>query len=528
MQHDPSKCVLLVGAGLSASGVRQGGKGLPDWDTLMQHMIEDLRDSEKCDAGTLTELEELLREGKHLTITRVFKQRTRSDQFAAFLKAELDPPDIVSSRVHEIILRTGFRGIITTNFDLVFEHQSNLLQPLVYPQCFDDTDAFRNDGFFAKIHGCIRNTANPAENLVLTEESYIALRSNRKYCAILYSLFVMHPILTVGFSLRDPDFLGLIDDLREIFGTQMPTIYALMLKTEHKAREEWREKGVEIIPYTDHTELVGFFEEMLHLTEETRTGAARRSKVQHEETPYEETPHKQKIRELAGRLKSEIGLPWIGDCFVVDLKPGRFFLGREMFPISIGERKEIEIELRIEGDQAIAHLYQGLRSHLKTGHFSEVVVKTDSWKLAAAENLEKCYELITLVRKDVEETYGVSIPTQYREQLGLTEWFPLLICADAVQHATGFTWITDSWYKYDGFDLRCGSYLIYRAVSSQDLEAYKNAHTKMRTEYATNERVRQIAKQREGLRQTAEDIGAMLEKFRDMEHLPGQCELCFR
>ncbi len=56
LQDDSSKCVLFVGAGLSASGIRQAGNGLPDWDTLMQHMIDDLRDSEKCDVGTLAKL----------------------------------------------------------------------------------------------------------------------------------------------------------------------------------------------------------------------------------------------------------------------------------------------------------------------------------------------------------------------------------------------------------------------------------------------------------------------------------------
>jgi hypothetical protein len=261
IQGDPSKCVLFVGAGLSVTGVRQGGKGLPAWDTLMQHMIDDLRDSENCDTAALARLEELLKEGQHLEIARVFRQRTRPDQFAAFLKAELDPPDIATSKIHEVILKTNFRGIITTNFDLVFEHQSNRLQPLVYPQCLDDIDSFRRHGFYAKIHGCICNTPNLAENLILTDEGFAALRSNHKYHTILRSLFVMHPVLTVGFSLRDPD-------LREIFGETTPTIYALMLDPGPEARGQWQEKGIEIIPYKKHSELVSFFEDMLHLLEQ--------------------------------------------------------------------------------------------------------------------------------------------------------------------------------------------------------------------------------------------------------------------
>jgi len=310
IRHDPSNCVLFVGAGLSSSQVRTGGKGLPNWDTLMQHMIDDLRDSGSCDSTSLEKLADSLKKGKHLEIARAFKQLTRPDQFAAFLKEELDPSDITSSKVHRVILKTNFRGIITTNFDVVFEYQSNRLQPLVYPQCLDDIDSFRRQGFFAKIHGCIRNTPNLAENLILTEESYAALRSNHKYQTILRSLFVMHPILTVGFSLRDPDFLGLIDDLIEIFGETMPTIYALMSKPANKVREEWREKGVEIIPYTSHKELDNFFEEMLHLTEEkhpipTVTPVSKESEVNYEAL-LEKWERAQEIEEMHDIMQKQI------------------------------------------------------------------------------------------------------------------------------------------------------------------------------------------------------------------------------
>jgi hypothetical protein len=184
-----------------------------------------------------------------------------------FLKSELDLPDIIPSKLHQVILKTNFRGVITTNFDLVFERQSNKLRPLVYPQCLEDIDSFRKHGFFNKIHGCIANTPNLAENLILSEEGYLALRSDRKYQTILRSLFLMHPILTVGFSLRDPDFMGIIDDLTEIFREGMPTIYALMLDPGHEAKNGFRNKGVEIIPYENHKELIPFFEEMMRLSE---------------------------------------------------------------------------------------------------------------------------------------------------------------------------------------------------------------------------------------------------------------------
>jgi hypothetical protein len=94
IENDPSRVVLFVGAGLSASAVRNDGAGLPDWDTLITRMIDDLRDADNCDAQQLGMLEDLAKQGKHLLVARAFKERTRSDQFTAFLKHALDPADI--------------------------------------------------------------------------------------------------------------------------------------------------------------------------------------------------------------------------------------------------------------------------------------------------------------------------------------------------------------------------------------------------------------------------------------------------
>ena len=270
-EDDPRNCILFVGAGLSAAGVRKNNKGLPTWKQLIQAMVEDLKDSDKCDEISLQKIDDLFKKTHYLKITKFFRQKTRPDQYAAFLKEQLDPSDLIPSKVHEIILSIDFKGIVTTNFDCVFENQSNRLQPLIYPQSFDDISSFRRHGFFAKIHGCIRNTANPVDNLILSEESFLSLRSNQKYKQLLQSIILLNPLLTVGFSLTDPDFLGLIEDLKEIYSDTLPTIYSLMLTDNESLRAEWREKGVEIIPYKDHNELISFFSELKQLTNSNGT-----------------------------------------------------------------------------------------------------------------------------------------------------------------------------------------------------------------------------------------------------------------
>ena len=87
---------------------------------------------------------------------------------------------------------------------------------------------------------------------------------------------------------------------------------------------------------------------------------------------YEETPHKQKMREIAGTMAGEISLPWILHILIVELKPRRFLPDRGSVLTTVAENGEIGVELSIEGKGEIDHLYQGLRTHLETGGFSQV------------------------------------------------------------------------------------------------------------------------------------------------------------
>lgn len=237
-------------------------------------MIRELSDSKKVTAAELEALDSSLASEDFLAVAQEFHKRSRPDQFVGFLREHLDPDDIVQSETHQKALAVGFRGIITTNFDRVFENQVPGLVPLVYPQCLESVSQFQEAGFFAKIHGCIRASSDPYRNLVLTDESYRQLRQDRKYHAVLQALLTMHTLLTVGFSLADPDLLGILEDLQEVFGDTAPTLYSLMLDPGQEARDTWRHRGVEIIPYDDHSTVVEVLNELLSLTlHETKTAS---------------------------------------------------------------------------------------------------------------------------------------------------------------------------------------------------------------------------------------------------------------
>ncbi|MDO8635609.1 MAG: helix-turn-helix domain-containing protein [Dehalococcoidia bacterium] len=241
---------------------------------------------------------------------------------------------------------------------------------------------------------------------------------------------------------------------------------------------------------------------------------------------YTETPHTQKMRKLAGMVKGEVHLPRIFDCFFTEVTPRGKRLGRKGFQITTTNNGKIEIPKILSREGEMLHLYRGLSQHLETGGFSEVVSNIKLWEQGAGENLVKCFELLGLVTKGIEDRFSVRIPEDYSEQPGLTIDFARIVCADAVNKAGEYIWVTDSWYKYEGFNLKCGAYIIYQGISGEDLKSYEDTHKNMRTQYATHEQTKEIAEQRKQLDKTAAEINQQLQEFMDMERLPGRCKFC--
>ena len=126
IDSDPANCVLVVGSGLSKQGVRTGGKGLPDWDELTRLMIDYLEEHRRCPATTILQCRTWLAEDppRYLDIADTFRGAHQHDLdgYERFLRKHLRPDDLVDSEVHRLILRIGFKGIVSYNFDLVFEN----------------------------------------------------------------------------------------------------------------------------------------------------------------------------------------------------------------------------------------------------------------------------------------------------------------------------------------------------------------------------------------------------------------------
>jgi hypothetical protein len=236
----------------------------------MQLMVRHLEDAGRCDKAKSDQLRAMLKEDppRYLDVLEDFSKAHSDDRdgYETFLRRHLKPDDLAESDLHKLILRIGFWGIASYNFDLVFEKHFDKQAPLVYPELMEQIGQFQRRGFFAKIHGCI---SRPASRLVLTKTSYDELRRHPNYSNLLTTVLLAHKVLCVGFSLRDPDFQSILTDLKDHWVENLPPLYALMRDPGEDARSTWLKKGVDILPYADHGEVQAFFQQ---LAETCKTG----------------------------------------------------------------------------------------------------------------------------------------------------------------------------------------------------------------------------------------------------------------
>lgn len=234
--------------------------------------------------------------------------------------------------------------------------------------------------------------------------------------------------------------------------------------------------------------------------------------------PYVETPHKQMIRELARHFQDTMQLPWVGGCFIPELKPGQVTLSDHGLLVRVTKDKLIEVPLNIEPN---------LRGHLLTGGFTKTIDEIELWKQGVEEYLLRCHALLTVVSRRIEKTYGVSIPLEKDSTTnGFLVDFPITICADAVDQARGGTHFKYFSYRYENLGLRFGAFLIYQGVQNEDVKPYEELHKELRNICAKRKTSKNIAIRLTRINQLNDDIGEQLRKFADLERVCGHCDLC--
>jgi hypothetical protein len=224
--------VIFLGAGASI------GAGLPTWNAL----LSDLADA----AGLSADEREALQALPQLDQALILKSRIESNPrpggpttLGALIAKEMDQGRY--SLTHSLVAGLPVTEMVTTNYDTLFELASAAAgkQAAVLPY----ESARFGERWLLKLHGCVTHPAD----IVLTREDYLRFGDTRAALSgIVQALLITRHMLFVGFSLRDDNFIRVVDDVHEAVrvdsdpATWRPFGTALVLASEPLHQELWR------------------------------------------------------------------------------------------------------------------------------------------------------------------------------------------------------------------------------------------------------------------------------------------------
>ena len=245
-----NKCILFVGSGLSVAA------GYPGWKELVDKLLKEVKDIyPDRELG----METYAKSGDLLTLAEFARSKLGKHRYASVLTEVFEKP-IKPHKNHEIIAKTKYRALITTNYDRLIETSFTFQRGWI-PKIFTSdsiaslaTALFEPSFFIYKLHGDI---VSP-RTIILTTQDYdrMALQSLHVR-TFLQATFLNYTIFFIGYSLSDPDFQLVLKELTLIFEGYTPTHYALIPNPEEFTSEHLMERmNIRAISYNPKDEHV--------------------------------------------------------------------------------------------------------------------------------------------------------------------------------------------------------------------------------------------------------------------------------
>lgn len=157
---------------------------------------------------------------------------------------EGEPNRSVTMFHREIARIPYFKIVVTTNWDPLLERALNVLVPMV-----EDRDIpFWNEQKHQvlKIHGCITRP----QTIIATRSDYEICMTDKTRGAIftkLRDLMATKTFIFVGYSITDPDFKLIYDEVIENLGEFRRGSYVIDPRPAKHAMQDWAKRGVKIV-----------------------------------------------------------------------------------------------------------------------------------------------------------------------------------------------------------------------------------------------------------------------------------------
>lgn len=269
--------VLFIGSGIST------WSGLPFWS----YLIEELAQFIETVGANAKLVRAEAKKGDLLQAASYGFDKLTKQQIGEFIRTTCRFGVAKPHEIHKKIVSLGPRCFITTNYDNLLEESlrkwapERFFRPAITNRHLTETAEIvhaRAIDFIFKPHGDAADT----ESIILTREQYRKLLPQGERQAALESLKMLlasRPVIYLGFSLRDPDFMYVRDLLANTYKGGTRDHYAIMADLSEAECDYWRRNyGIHLISYItterpdktrDHATLLTLLDTLLEKAAET-------------------------------------------------------------------------------------------------------------------------------------------------------------------------------------------------------------------------------------------------------------------
>ncbi|HEY2289214.1 MAG TPA: SIR2 family protein [Thermoanaerobaculia bacterium] len=317
-----NRCVLFVGAGLSAQVQRADGSSLPNWSQFLTELLDWALAREVLFWGDPEDIRNMIKSGDLLMAAQELQERVTIASISDFMHHVFRDAAVRPAAVHHLLPQIPFRAVLTTNYDTLLEGAYSVSSSGRIPPVLTQHDLTarpsllrRSDFFIFKVHGHL----DRPESVVLGSRDYQdILFQTPGYRQFLETLFATHTVLFIGFGGQDPDLDNVLDRLAALYSRTLDRHFILLPSGRMNATQKRRlalDRRLEVIEYfvdPTHSQIVAFLEEIKRQLAGGATSVALTAKQSTAPAVFVSASMKDSeiVRRLTGFLRERGFVPW--------------------------------------------------------------------------------------------------------------------------------------------------------------------------------------------------------------------------
>lgn len=210
------RCVLFLGAGVSANSQNSNGKNPATWESFLKTILTKEQGRLKSHEN---EINRLLETKDYLLACEIIVNELGDRDFGEFVASEFRRPGYKPSEIHKIIFSLDSKVVVTPNIDKIYEqYASNASDSTVVAKSYSDKDLAKylrtNDYLIVRAHGHV----DESSKMIFTHGQYS--RARNEYAAfyrLLDALILTHTFVFIGCGINDPDIQLMLENANFLY-----------------------------------------------------------------------------------------------------------------------------------------------------------------------------------------------------------------------------------------------------------------------------------------------------------------------